>query len=59
MSALQRIKAIDILLSETDVPEEEIEAHDDVALGAWMYELGYDWNGDAWVLADEDDEAQP
>ena len=58
MTQFQRGQAIDILLDQTDVLEAEIEQRDDMALEAWLYELGYDWDAEeqAWVLAADYDE---
>ena len=58
MTQFQRGQAIDILLDQTDVLEAEIEQHDDMALEAWLYELGYDWDPKegAWVFAADYDE---
>lgn len=58
MTTFQRGQAIEILLDQTDVLEAEIEQHDDFAIEAWLYELGYDWDAErlAWVLADDDGE---
>ncbi len=58
MTQFQRGQAIDILLDQTDALEAEIEQQDDLALEAWLYELGYDWDSDeqAWVFAADYDE---
>lgn len=49
MTQYQRILAIDLLEAETVVPREEIEEYADWELEAWLYELGFDWNGRRWV----------
>mgnify|MGYP003494968782 CR=1 FL=1 len=49
----QRILAIDLLEAETEVPKDEIEKYEDWELEAWLYELGFDWNGRKWVTEDE------
>lgn len=54
MSTYQRIQAIDLLLSETEVPESEIEKYKDYELEAWLDELGFEWDGQKWVYVDED-----
>ncbi|MBK8188856.1 MAG: hypothetical protein IPK79_00215 [Vampirovibrionales bacterium] len=52
MGDYQRILAIDILLAETEVPEEEIRKYKDYELEAWLGELGFEWNGAEWVDVD-------
>lgn len=58
MTPFQRGEAIDVLLMQTEASSAEIEQQNDIALEAWLYELGYDWDGYAWVLADEDEEME-
>lgn len=53
MGMYQRILAIDLLEAETDVPREEIEEYQDYELEAWLYELGFEWDGRKWMDADE------
>ena len=54
MDDYQRQEAIDFLGIITDVDPDAIEEYDDVALEAWLGELGYEWRADrgtfgAWV----------
>lgn len=52
MGDYQRILAIDVLLAETEVPEETIRKYKDYELEAWLSELGFEWNGAEWVDVD-------
>jgi hypothetical protein len=58
MTQFQRGQAIEMLLVQTAALEAEIEQHDDIALEAWLYELGYEWDSEAqaWLATDDDDE---
>jgi hypothetical protein len=44
MNDFQRSEAIEMLLAQTEVDEEEIEEYDDLGLEVWLGELGYEWN---------------
>ena len=44
MDDFQRREAIEMLIAQTDVDEEEIEEYDDFGFEAWLNELGYEWN---------------
>ena len=44
MKDFQRSEAIEMLIAQTDVDEEEIEEYDDLGLEIWLNELGYEWN---------------
>lgn len=53
MNMYQRILAIEVLEAETEVPVENIEQYQDYELEAWLYELGFEWNGRKWVNIDD------
>ena len=62
MDDFQRSEAIEMLLAQTEVDEEEIEEYDDFGLEAWLGELGYEWNPKggygmgAWELVEEEEQ---
>ena len=56
MTENQRMKALEIVSLQTLVSDAEAEQYDDLSLSAWLYELGYDWDGTEWVEADIDDD---
>ncbi len=58
MTAIQRAKAIETICAVTSVEAEIIEAHQDYELGAWLDEMGFDWDGDEWVQSAEAGEFQ-
>ncbi len=47
-------RAIEQLLIETEVDEEEIREYEDYAIEAWMEELGFEWDEKqgAWIYVD-------
>lgn len=53
MGVYQRILAVDLLEAETEVPKEQIEQYQDYELEAWLYELGFEWDGNRWVNVDD------
>lgn len=54
MTPFQRDEAVETLIYATSVAPDDIEKHEDYELQAWLDELGYVWNGNAWVIGDEE-----
>ena len=47
---LAQIEGRDFLKLITEADAASIDRYEGHAIEAWLYELGYNWNGQSWVL---------